>query len=157
MKEKLFDHNIYSSLSGGKGTDPGAFFEKRYDTESFSGISRELQSKGQRVCCKGRGSFWHGVSCNFRGSSSFCCRVSFFTGKRGDWHAVCAADGDTDFRKCAVVSGAFVPESDLSKDRIPVRGRGAVGGVRPVSHRAWGGQMAVFSGYVECKGHSVLQ
>ena len=24
--------------SGGKGTDPGAFFEKRYDTESFSGI-----------------------------------------------------------------------------------------------------------------------
>ena len=23
--------------------------------------------------------------------------------------------------------------------------------------RAWGGQMAVFSGYVECKGHSVLQ
>ena len=25
------------------------------------------------------------------------------------------------------------------------------------SHRAWGGQMAVFSGYVECKGHSVLQ
>ena len=72
-------------------------------------------------------------------------------------HAVCAADGDTDFRKCAVVSGAFVPESDLSKDRIPVRGRGAVGGVRPVSHRAWGGQMAVFSGYVECKGHSVLQ
>ena len=33
----------------------------------------------------------------------------------------------------------------------------AVGGVRPVSHRAWGGQMAVFSGYVECKGHSVLQ
>jgi len=38
-----------------------------------------------------------------------------------------------------------------------VRGRGAVGGVRPVSHRAWGGQMAVFSGYVECKGHSVLQ
>ena len=65
--------------------------------------------------------------------------------------------GDTDFRKCAVVSGAFVPESDLSKDRIPVRGRGAVGGVRPVSHRAWGGQMAVFSGYVECKGHSVLQ
>ena len=125
--------------------------------ESFSGISRELQSKGQRVCCKGRGSFWHGVSCNFRGSSSFCCRVSFFTGKRGDWHAVCAADGDTDFRKCAVISGAFVPESDLSKDRIPVRGRGAVGGVRPVSHRAWGGQMAVFSGYVECKGHSVLQ
>ena len=58
--------------------------------------------------------------------------VSFFTGKRGDWHAVCTADGDTDFRKCAVVSGAFVPESDLSKDRIPVRGRGAVGGVRPV-------------------------
>ena len=51
----------------------------------------------------------------------------------------------------------FVPESDLSKDRIPVRGRGAVGGVRLVSHRAWGGQMAVFSGYVECKGHSVLQ
>ena len=34
--------------------------------------------KGKRVCCKGRGSFWHGVSCNFRGSSSFCCRVSFF-------------------------------------------------------------------------------
>ena len=26
--------------------------------------------------------------------------------------AVCAADGDTDFRKCAVISGAFVPESE---------------------------------------------
>ncbi len=50
-----------------------------------------------------------------------------------------------------------VPESDLSKDRIPVRGRGAVGGVCPVSHRAWEGQMAVFSGYVECKGHSAPQ
>ena len=113
--------------------------------------------KGKGFVVKGVVLFGMGVLAIFGAAVLFCCRVSFFTGKRGDWHAVCAADGDTDFRKCAVVSGAFVPESDLSKDRIPVRGRGAVGGVRLVSHRAWGGQMAVFSGYVECKGHSVLQ
>lgn len=32
---KLFDHNIYSSLSGGKGTDPGAFFEKDMTQNHF--------------------------------------------------------------------------------------------------------------------------
>lgn len=112
--------------------------------------------KGKGFVVKGVVLFGMGFLAIFGAAVLFAAGYHFYW-ERGDWHAVCAADGDTDFRKCAVVSGAFVPESDLSKDRIPVRGRGAVGGVRPVSHRAWGGQMAVFSGYVECKGHSVLQ
>lgn len=41
MKEKLFDHNIYSSLSGGKGTDPGAFFEKDMTQNHFQVFSDE--------------------------------------------------------------------------------------------------------------------
>ena len=109
--------------------------------------------KGKGFVVKGVVLFGMGVLAIFGAAVLFAAGYHFLLGKE----AVCAADGDTDFRKCAVVSGAFVPESDLSKDRIPVRGRGAVGGVRLVSHRAWGGQMAVFSGYVECKGHSVLQ
>lgn len=41
MKERLFDHNIYSSLSGGKGTDPGAFFEKDMTQNHFQVFSDE--------------------------------------------------------------------------------------------------------------------
>ena len=92
----------------------------------FSGTTKV---KGKGFVVKGVVLFGMGVLAIFGAAVLFAAGYHFLLGKRGDWHAVCAADGDTDFRKCAVVSGAFVPESDLSKDRIPVRGRGAVGGV----------------------------
>ena len=113
--------------------------------------------KGKGFVVKGVVLFGMGVLAIFGAAVLFAAGYHFLLGKEGIGMRYVRLTGTLIFGSVPLYLEHLFLNLIFPKDRIPVRGRGAVGGVRPVSHRAWGGQMAVFSGYVECKGHSVLQ